>query len=63
MVSAGCEPKSEIESICHRLARARDPLMPRNFGFQKPVDQLDQWPLAILVAAVLLIVAVGFFIA
>jgi hypothetical protein len=37
--------------------------MPRNFGFPKPADPLDQWPLAIFVAVVLLIVAVGIFIA
>jgi hypothetical protein len=42
--------------------RARS-LMPRNFGFPKHVDPRDQWPLAIFVAVVLLIVAGGIFIA
>jgi hypothetical protein len=38
-------------------------MMPRNFGFPKPVDSRDQWPLAVFVAVVLVIAALGIFIA
>jgi hypothetical protein len=43
-------------------ARERS-MMPRNFGFPKPVDSRDQWPLAVFVAVVLVIAALGIFIA